>query len=168
MERFGGNRSELTLVFDKGMNSEDNVAAIDQEERIHFITSYSPAYAQDLIRVKLSQFSPVATPKNQKLIEKGRDDDLLLAFRTTGEYWGRKRTVVVTYNPRTAAKQRYAFDGKLAELQQTLNDLGSKVQSQKPHWTDPKRIQKHYREACEELHLPKDLYDLAVEKHKGK
>ncbi len=32
---------DLTLVFDKGMNSEDNIAAIDSEERIHFITTYS-------------------------------------------------------------------------------------------------------------------------------
>lgn len=163
-----GKAGDLTLVFDKGMNSEDNFEAIDSNERIHFITTYSPSYAEELIRVKLSRFEPVDTPKNRRLSEKGKEDDRLTAFRTTGEYWGKVRTVVVTYNPRTAAKQRYAFDRKLVELQQTLTDLKGKVQSQKSHWTDPEVMDKHYNEACRELHIPKDLYEYAVEKHKEK
>jgi transposase len=167
MDEFGG-KGDLTLVFDKGMNSDDNFKAIDSRERIHFITTYSPSYSEDLIGVKLSRFAPVDTPKNQRLAEKGKEDDRLIAFRTTGEYWGRARTVVVTYNPRTAAKQRYSFDRKLLELQQTLNFLKDKVQSQKPHWTDPETIEKHYREACQDLHLPKDLYEFAVERQKRK
>ena len=165
--RFGAD-GELTLVFDKGMNSDDNLAAIDANERLHFITTYSPAYSEDLIRVKLSRFKPVDTPKNRRLVEQGREEDRLLAFRASGEYWGRMRTVVVTYNPRTAAKQRYSFDRKLLGLQQTLTWLKSKVQSQKPHWIDPETVEKHYRDACEQLHIPKDLYEFAVEKHKRK
>ena len=163
-----GATGDLTLVFDKGMNSEDNFAAIDSEERIHFITTYSPSYSEDLVQVKLSHFKPVDTPKNQRLAEKGKEEDRLVAFRTSGEYWGKMRTVVVTFNPRTAAKQRYAFDRKLLELQQILAHLKGRVQSQKPHWTDSEVIEKHYREACEQLHLPKDLYEFAVEKHKRK
>lgn len=167
MEKVGAG-GDLTLVFDKGMNSEDNFELIDSMEGLHFITTYSPSYSQELVRVKLSQFKPVDTPKNQRLLEKGKAEDRLLAFRTSGEYWGKSRTVVVTFNPRTAAKQRYAFDKKLLELQQTLAFLKGRVQSQKSHWINPEVIDKHYREACEALHLPKDLYELAVEKHKKK
>ena len=125
-----GATGDLTLVFDKGMNSEDNFAAIDSEERIHFITTYSPSYSEDLVQVKLSHFKPVDTPKNRRLAEKGKEEDRLVAFRTSGEYWGKMRTVVVTFNPRTAAKQRYAFDRKLLELQQILAHLKGRVQSQ--------------------------------------
>jgi transposase len=161
-------KRELTLVFDKGMNSEENIASIDALEGIHFITTYSSYFAEELIHVKPSQFHPVDTPKNRSLEQRGKEDDRLIAYRTEGEFWNRLRTVVVTYNPRTAAKQRYAFDRKLLNLQQTLLELRSKVQSQKSHWTNSSRVEKHYLETCEHLHLPADLYEFAVEKHKGR
>jgi transposase len=159
---------ELTIIFDKGMNSEDNIALIDATPRVHFITSYSPYYAEDLIRVKLSHFTPVDTPKNRELAELGREEDRIVAYRTSGQYWGRERTAVVTYNPRTATKQRFAFEKKLLSLQETLFELRSKVRTQRAHWTDAGRIEKHYADACEGLHLPKDLYEVSLEKHKRK
>jgi len=168
MESSSQGRGELTLVFDKGMNSLENVAGIDAASGVHFITTYSPSFAEDLIRTKLALFKAVDTVKNRELVKKGREDDQLVAWRTTGTYWGRERTVIVTYNPRTAAKQRYSFDKKLLSLQQVLIDLREKVKSQKPHWTSQKLIESHYHKACERLYLPKDLYELSVEKEKKK
>ena len=164
----GGEEKELTIVFDKGMNSEDNIAIIDIMPRIHFITSYSPHYAEELTRVKISEFEIVDTPRNRELLSLGREDDRLAAWRTDGEYWGKTRTVVVTYNPLTATKQRYAFDKKLLSLQETLAELRAKVHTQKEHWTKEARVESHYNEACEKLHLPKDLYDISLEKNKDK
>ena len=114
------------------------------------------------MQIKLSEFKPVDSMKNRELCKLGREDDRLLAFRTSGEYWGQKRTVVVTHNPLTAAKQRYTFDRKLLELQETLFFLRSKVQSQASAWASPPKVEKHYNEACEHLHLPKDLYEISV------
>ena len=74
----------------------------------------------------------------------------------------------MTHNPRTAAKQRYSIDKKLLRLQQVVIDLRNKVKTQKPHWTNAKWAESHYHDACEHLHLPKDLKQLSVEKHKGK
>jgi transposase len=167
-QALGGEEKELTIVFDKGMNSEDNIAIIDTMPRLHFITSYSPHYAEELTRVKISEFEIVDTPRNRELLSLGREDDRLAAWRTDGEYWGKTRTVVVTYNPLTATKQRYAFDKKLLSLQETLVDLRAKVRTQKEHWTKQARIESHYNEACEKLHLPKDLYDISLEKNKDK
>lgn len=161
-------KGELTLVFDKGMNSLENITSIDAAPRVHFITTYSPSFAEDLIRTKLSVFQTVDTVKNRELVSKGQEDDQLVAWRTVGTFWGKERTVIVTYNPRTAAKQRYSFDKKLLSLQQVVIDLRDKVKSQKPHWTNPKLIDSHHYDACERLHLPKDLYELSVEKHKKK
>nr|WP_211341394.1 DUF1156 domain-containing protein [Desulfoglaeba alkanexedens] len=41
-ESSGNEEGGLTLVFDKGMNSEENIALIDSTARVHFITTYSP------------------------------------------------------------------------------------------------------------------------------
>jgi transposase len=163
-----GEDRELTLVFDKGMNSDDNICLIDATPRVHFITTYSPYYARDLIRVKLSEFVPVETVRNRELAKLGKDEDRLVAWRTRGEYWGKERTVIVTYNPRTAAKQRYAFDKKLVSLHEKILDLKEKVKSQKSHWTDVDRVEEKYEEACRRLYLPKDLYEISLEKHKRK
>jgi transposase len=168
MKESSGKDGELTLVFDKGMNSEDNIALIDSTPKVHFITTYSCYFAQDLLRVKLSEFKPVDTVKNRELARLGKEDDRLVAWRTRGPFWEKERTVIVTYNPRTAAKQRYAFDKKLTSLQESILDLKEKVKTQKPHWTDPDLIEAHYAEACRRLYLPKDLYEISLEKTKRK
>jgi len=31
-----------------------------------------------------------------------------------------------------------------------------------------KTVEGHYHDACERLYLPKDLYELSLEKHRGK
>jgi transposase len=147
---------ELTIVVDKGMNSEDNLKAIDSKEGVHFITTYSVAFAEDLARKDLSFFSPVDTIKNREL----GPDDQIVAWRTSSRFWGQKRTVVVTYNPRTAAKQRYNFDKKLGKLQSGLFEMRSKVRSGKQHWTSQAQVMQRYKDLCGSLYLPQDLYDL--------
>jgi transposase len=154
---------DLTVVFDKGMNSEDNIATIDAKDGMHFITTYSPSYAEELIRVKRAEFKPVETQKNLHLEKIGKGEDRLVAFRTSGEFWGKERTVVVTFNPLTAAKQRYSFDKKLLDLRDLLQELKSKLnQSQK--WKE--KVLKHYQDYCRQLHLPEDLYEVMVEENK--
>ena len=168
MKKVAGNPCRLTIVFDKGMNSEGNIAAIDDNPDIHFITCYSPYFAPELIHVKLSKFSVADTTKNRERQEAGTTDDLLLAWRTTGNYWGKERTVVVTYNPKTARKQRYAFEVKLLKLEAGLFSLREKVRTKQRHWNNKTNIEGRYQTLCEELHLPKDLYKLDLDTENGR
>ena len=108
-------KERLTVVIDKGMNSESNYAWIDEHSRIHFVTTYSTYFAQDLAATTLDRFEPLDIEKNQKLLSAGNREDLILAYRTQGEYWGKQRAVVVTYNPATARKQDYTFQSKAGD-----------------------------------------------------
>jgi len=162
MHDSAGEKGVLTVVFDKGMNSEDNITAIDSKEDINFITTYSPYFAEHLIHVGLDNFIVVDTVKNRKLTRKGKEDDRLLAWRTQGEYWGRERTVVVTYNPLTATKQRYAFEKKMPRLQGSLFEFQSKVNNQPPYWRKQSVVLKRYKDICSELHIPSDLYKVEL------
>ena len=163
----GCGQKEVAIVFDKGMNSPDNFAVIDARDGVHFITTYSPYFAEELIHVGRDQFKAVETRHNQELKGKGREDDLLLAWRTSGEYWNAERTVVVTYNPLTATKQRYAFEAKLQKLQAALYEMRAKVREQARGWTQEGKVRERYAQICEDLHLPKDLYDLSFERKDG-
>jgi transposase len=158
MDTVSDGKSEMTIVFDKGMNSEDNITAIDNHDRIHFITTYSTYLAEELTHIDLSEFQPVDTDKNRRLREKGREDDQVRAWRTIGQYWGRERAVVVTYNPLTATKQRYVFEKKLLRLQQELQEMQSKVTAQQSHWRNRKTVQARYEDLCAQLHLPAEIY----------
>ena len=157
-----GEKATLTVVFDKGMNSKDNIAAIDARKDINFITTYSTYYSEHLIHIDQDKFEPVDTGRNRKLAEKGKDDDRLTAWRTKGEYWGRQRTVVVTYNPLTATKQRYGFEKKMLRLQELLFEFQAKVNRQAPHWRKKSTILKRYQDACAEIHIPSDLYKVEI------
>ena len=168
MKELSGQDRELTLVFDKGMNSESNMENIDINEDLHFITSYSPFFAKDLAEKDPGTFMPVDTAPNRELVRQGREEEQIVAYRTSREFWGKERTVVVTYNPRTASKQRYSFEKKLLSLQQQLFEMRSKVNAQKPHWREASKVQKRYADLCEKLHLPKDLYDLELGKESGR
>lgn len=66
-----GTKERLTLVMDKGMNSEANYAVAGDHHRIHFVTTYSLYYAPDLARVPLSRYSPAGAGKNKRLSEAG-------------------------------------------------------------------------------------------------
>ena len=156
-------KEKLTVIIDKGMNSEGDYAWIDQHSRIHFITTYSTYFSQDLAATPLDRFEPADTKGNRRLVEENMAEERLLVYRTKGEYWGKKRSVVVTYNPATARKQQYTFDGKLETMRQELLSMRAKVKDQAAQWRKPDVIRERYLRLCERLHMPLQAYDLKFE-----
>jgi transposase len=157
-------KERLTVVIDKGMNSDGNYAWIDEHSRIHFVTTYSTYFAQELAATPLDRFEMVDIKKNKHLIKEGCRQECLLAYRTKGKYWGKQRTVVVTYYPRTARKKLYTFQSKLETLRQELLSMRAKVREKAPHWRNPDTIKERYLRLCERLHISSDLYALKFEK----
>jgi len=153
-------KERLTVVIDKGMNSEDNFAWIDEHSRIHFVTTYSTYFAQELATAPIERFEPVDIAKNKRLVEQGMPEERLLAYRTSGEYWGKQRAVVVTYNPVTARKKVYTLQSKLETIRQELLAMRAKVKAQAPHWRKANVIQERYLHLCERLHVSSELFIL--------
>jgi transposase len=161
-------KERLTVVIDKGMNSEGNYAWIDEHSRIHFVTTYSTYFAEELAATPLENFEPVDIEKNRRLIKDGKLGECLLAYRTRGKYWGKERAVVVTHNPATARKQTYTLDAKLDALRQELLKMRARVRQQVPHWRDPETIQKRYHRLCERCHVSSDLYTIEFSSQEGR
>jgi len=156
-------KERLTVVIDKGMNSENNYAWINNHARIHFVTTYSTYFSQELATTALDRFEPVDTAKNKQLIEDENPEDQLLAYRTKGEYWGKQRAVVVTYTPATARKQNYTFQSKLDTIRRQLLMMRNKVREKAPHWKKHEAIRKRYVRLCERLHVSSDFYTISFE-----
>lgn len=111
---------DVTMVFDKGNNSAANIARVDSE-KLHFVGS-----------VKLDEHPDLAAIPNRdpRLVPCTRPRlDGFRAFCTVRSVYGRKRKVVVTFNPElfgTQLKTVHADIDKalagLAEIRQRLND----------------------------------------------
>ncbi len=156
-------KARLTVVIDKGMNADDNYAWIDDHSRIHFITTYSTYFAQDLAATSLERFEPADTAENRRHIEEGHEDECLLAYRTKGEYWGKERTVIVTHTPASARKQAYTFAEKLEAIRQELLVMRAKVKDKASHWRNEDAVRERYIRFCEQLHMASQLYELEFE-----
>ena len=160
-------KERLTVVIDKGMNADDNYAWIDDHSRMHFITTYSTYFAQDLAATPLDRFEPADTAGNRQLIAEGMADECLLAYRTKGEFWGKDRAVIVTYTPASARKQAYTFAGKLEAMRQELLDMRAKVRDKAPHWRKEEAVRERYSRFCEQIHMSQQLYELKFDQSPG-
>src|SRR3984893_10380612 len=77
----------ITLVFDKGNNSEEAFETLDQTD-FHFIGSLVPSHHADLLQIPLGQFVALA----------GEQFEGCRVYRTTKLIFGHERRLVITYN----------------------------------------------------------------------
>ena len=125
---------------------------LDDENREFYLTK------------NISRYSPAGAGKNKRLSGEGKEEERLLAYRTSGTFWGAERAVVLTYNPKTARKQECAFAEKLAQLREELLGMRALVREGAPHWRDAERVKERYLKACESLHIPARLYEVSTGK----
>jgi transposase len=159
-------KQRLTVVIDKGMNAEDNYSWVDEHSRVHFVTTYSPYFADALARTPLERFEPLVIEKNRRLIADGKVAERLLAHRTKGEFWGKERTVVVTHNPRTERKKNYTLDAKLETVRQELLKMRKKVNNSERQWRNRDAVIERYHRLCGRLHLPSELFAISFSSSK--
>jgi transposase len=108
---------DITLIFDKGNNSLDNLQAVDQSP-YHFIGSLVPTQHPDLLALPARRFEPL-------------DGDGLpgvSACRTQAEVFGQQRTVVVTYNAKLFVAQSRTWLREIAKRQRLLAELQGRLQ----------------------------------------
>jgi transposase len=160
---FGKTKEKLTLVFDKGINAEETMSQLDDDLKVHFVTSYSCWHIPRIAATKLDSFAPLGGTINTD-----RDpEDHLLAYRTSHELWGKDRTVIVTYNPKTARKKEHRFEQKLDTVRQELLTVRRKVRDQAPHWRDGDTIKERVVNVLTE-HKAKSFFSTEVKEEKGK
>jgi transposase len=154
---FNPTKERLTVVFDKGMNSDENIARFDDHPRLHFVTTYSPFYLEELANTDIDEFQPVETRTH---IDARGTSDQMSAFRTKVTLWGKERTVIVTHNPMLARKKAFTMESKLATLRETLLEFCKHYRESKPQWRNPKVIEKRYERLCSKLHIESECYRL--------
>src|SRR3954471_21013205 len=108
---------DITLVFDKGNNSLDNLRAVDRSP-YHFIGSLVPTQHPELLALPVQDFRSLSA------------DGLpgVSVHRTTKVVFGQKRVVVVTYNEDLFVAQSRTLLREIAKRQQLLGELQARLQ----------------------------------------
>jgi transposase len=108
---------DITLVFDKGNNSRDNLQAVDSSP-YHFIGSLVPSQHPELLALPLQDFHSLAA------------DGLpgVSAYRTTKTVFGTPRVIVVTYNQKLFVAQSRTLLRAIAKRQRLLGELQARLQ----------------------------------------
>jgi transposase len=112
----GDGEQELTMVYDKGNFSAQNLAAIDKTP-LHFVSSLLPAHHPDLTGVPLSQFVP---------LDKDRWPGLL-GYRTTKRIGEQTRATLVTFNPNLREGQLQGLHAQQAKIEAALSQLQAQL-----------------------------------------
>jgi transposase len=108
---------DITLVFDKGNNSLENLRAVDRSP-YHFIGSLVPTQHPELLALPVQDFRSLAA------------DGLpgVSVHRTTKVVFGTKRVVVVTFNENLFVAQSRTLLREIAKRQHLLSELQARLQ----------------------------------------
>jgi len=151
----------ITLVFDKGNNSRENMAAFDGKT-YHVIGSLVPTQHKDLLAIPLEEFSVL---KNPQL-------DGVTAHRTKKEVFDREWTIVVTRSEKLLEGQLRGIAQHLTKRKKRFLELREKLRaSQKPGAKGKgytrESLLTHAKKLCEGQYL-KDLLEIEVREEEGK
>lgn len=110
---------ETTVIFDKGNNSRDNFALVD-ELQLKFVGSVKLDEHKDLAEIPNDdpRFVPCASTRLEGT----------KAFRVHKTVYGRERTVVVTYNQNLFRAQWQTVQNDLAKALDELSALGQRLE----------------------------------------
>lgn len=116
-QQITGAAEHVTLIFDKGNNSKDNLEAV-AESRFNFVGSLVPTQHPELLKIPRKKFHSLA--------EDGLPN--VLAYRTRKSVFGVERTVVVTFNDNLFCAQAQTLLREITKRQQHLQQLQQRLQ----------------------------------------
>lgn len=106
----------VTVVFDKGNNSQDNLDAVEAAP-FHFVGSLVATQHPDLLAIERSAMAP--------LDEHGLPG--VRSWRTDKKVFGRPRTVVVTFNENLFVAQARTLLREISKRQRNLRELQARL-----------------------------------------
>jgi transposase len=106
----------ITLVFDKGNNSEDNFQEF-KNTNMHFVGSLKLNQCKELLKIPLKKYQILKTPALENI----------KVYRAKHKVFAEERTVLITYNENLIAGQLQGIGTNLAKTKTELHNLQIKL-----------------------------------------
>jgi len=117
--RLGSCTKDLTLVFDKGNNSELNIRAVI--DKMHVVGSITHTQAKELIDIPLDKY---------QFLYENLKKHKVYGYRTEKEIFGVPLTVVISYNEGTKKRQQSTYERNRQRILGRLADLKKRLESE--------------------------------------
>lgn len=113
-------RDGITIVFDKGNNSEKNMNKFIEGSDYHFVGSVKPSDHKDLSLISNNDgcFTTFSNPRLEEV----------KAFRTRKKIYGKELTVVVTFNNNLYTSQVQSINNEINKCFDKLSKLSGKLE----------------------------------------
>lgn len=108
----------ITLIFDKGNNSQNNIKNVDKKLHFYVVGSLKPSEHRDLFDIPLEQFNDE--------YESNSGEKTFCATTTKNVYDGMKK-IVVTYNETLKYNQKLRTDKAIKKAVNQLENLKSRI-----------------------------------------
>lgn len=115
----------ITVIMDKGQNSEENLSTLASHDKIHFISALVPTEHEDLLAVPLRRYKAY------------EDREGWRAYRTQIEVFGILRTVVITHNVQFQDAQTHCLWRDVGKARSALLQLGHRLRRPKRRGIKP-------------------------------
>jgi len=125
------NTEDITLVFDKGNNSTDNIGKLIS--KMSFVASAKFDQAEDLLEIPLEDFKHIYT--NSK-------DHEIYGYRTKYTFFGKEFTSIVTYNKATYTLQKESYLSSKAKILEKMTDLKRRLESDRGKERDKSSVER--------------------------
>jgi len=143
---------EITIVFDKGSNSKDNFAELDEKE-IPYVASLTPSYHEDLLNIPLSSYEAAGK---------------LLCYRTRKKIWGKERTVVLYVSEKLLKGQLCGLNQALEQKYKLLKELKEKLNNPRARRKQKEDVEKKVKEILQGERGPELIKVSVLEKESGR
>ena len=116
-------REGMTIVFDKGNNSETNLGKFMEDSPYHFVGSVKPTDHKDLGQISNSDkcFTPLSDPQLEEV----------KAFRKQKMIYGKTMTTVVTFNNNLYTAQVQSIHNEINKCLDKLSVLSEKLEDRR-------------------------------------
>lgn len=129
MQALGLDTEQHTVVFDRGNNSKQNMALL-QQQQLHYVGALTPYQHQDLIKDAMSNLQPLAIDEHTSW----------QVYRATREIWGAQRTVIVYISEQLKAGQLRGLYQSLTRAKKNLKELQAQLDGPKARKRDQQKL----------------------------
>jgi transposase len=117
-EQIANQKTDITIIFDRGNNSQDNIDLLEQEQfPLYYVGGLKRNQCSDLFAIDKTQFLPLS----------GKNLEKVTAFRTMKNIYQRDMTVVVAYNQNLADGQMQGILSNIEKTHQILLEIQIKL-----------------------------------------
>ena len=159
---------DVTLLFNNVDEPAEIMDRADADPDLHIIACVTSQAAPDLTEVSLKEFTPLPVQPLNPFQRPLKDDERVLYYETTHDFWGKPRRVVMVFDPR-AFQQSYQELGK--KVQKLRKDLQAALQrhlQEKDNGDANVVLQEHLVQACERFNLDPLLFHVNCRAENGK